>query len=158
MSAWKLIVIVSVFLFSGCTNIQKLQDLQVNLIKITPIGLTGLSPRFAVELSVLNPNDQNLDINGVNMQLDIANQKIFTGVSNQIPSLMAYSETPVTIEANVNLLQVYKLLGYVAQHMDEDIEYYLKTTIDPKGFINLNVNREGVLNEESIKELMNLGK
>jgi LEA14-like dessication related protein len=158
MSAWKLVVIVSAFIVSGCTNIQKLQELQVNLIKITPIGLTGLSPRFAVELSVLNPNNQDLEINGVSMQLDIADQKIFTGVSNQIPPLVAYSATPVTIETNVNLIQVYKLLTYIGQHANDDIKYQLKTTIDPKGFISFNVNKEGVLNDASIKELMKQGQ
>lgn len=154
MAMWKFVIIISVFLLGGCSNIQKLQDVQVSLVKVTPIGLTGLSPRFAVELSVLNPNNQDLDINGVSMQLTIAQQSIFNGASNQIPALAAYSETPVTIEANVNLFQVYQLLAHLSQHIGDDIQYQLSTTIDPKGFISFNVNKKGVLNQESISALL----
>jgi LEA14-like dessication related protein len=154
MTAWKCVIIICVFLLGGCSNIQKLQDVQVNLIKVTPIGLTGLSPRFAVELSVLNPNNQDLEINGVSMQLSIAQQSIFNGASNQIPTLTAYSETPVVVEANVNLFQVYQLLAHLSQHIGDDIQYQLSTTIDPKGFISFNVNKKGVLNQESISALL----
>ncbi|MHA2937632.1 LEA type 2 family protein [Vibrio sp. RC27] len=154
MFVWKSLVIATIVLLSGCTNVLKLQDLEVDLINIEPVSMTGLSPRFAIELSVLNPNAQDFEINGVNMQLNIANQKIFTGVSNQIPQLIAYSETPVTIEANVNLVETYKLFAYLSQHMNDDIKYLLTTTIDPKGFVSFNVNNEGILNEELIQDLM----
>ena len=153
MSAWKFIAILSVFLLNGCTSVQQLQDLEVSLIKIAPIQSTGLSPRFNVQLLVLNPNGQDLEIEGVSMHLDIAKQRILSGVSNQIPKLMAYSETPVEIQTGVNLFYIYKLLTYLSQHSDEDIRYQLKTKIAPKGFVAFNLSKEGLLNENLLQGL-----
>ena len=103
MSVWKSLVIVCVLVLSGCTNIQNLRDLDVSLIKIESIPSAGLSPRFNVHLLVSNPNAQNLNIEGLSLQLNVADKKILSGVSNQLPTLKAYSETPVEVQTNVNL-------------------------------------------------------
>lgn len=158
MSMWKFIVLLSVFLASGCTNIQQLQTLQVSLISISPAHSTGLSPRFNVQLLVSNPNATDLEIQGVSMQLDIAEQNILSGVSKEIPTFIAYSETPVEIQTSVNLLALYKLLSKLSQHSGDGIKYQLKTKIDPKGFIAFNLNKEGVLNGNLLQGLTNLSQ
>ena len=156
MSISKFITLLSVLLLSGCTTIQQLQELQVSLIKIEPaLSSTGLSPRFNVHLLVTNPNDQDLEIQGMTLQLDIADQKILSGVSNQIPKLSAYSETPVDIQTTVNLLDLFKLLTQLSQHNGEDVKYRLNTRIDPKRFIPFNLSKEGVLNENMLRGLAN---
>ncbi|MGB5446918.1 MAG: LEA type 2 family protein [Psychromonas sp.] len=148
MSIAKFFVMWSVLLLGGCTTVQQLQELQVSLIKIEPTqSSTGLSPRFNVQLLVTNPNDQDLEIQGMTLQLDIANQKILTGVSNQIPQLSAYSETLVDIQTTVNLIDLFKLLTHLSQHSGDDIKYRLNARIDPKYFIPFNLSKEGVLNE-----------
>jgi len=158
MSRWKVIAMLFAFLLSGCTNIQDLQDLEVSLIKIEPTLPTGLSPRFNVQLLVSNPNAQDLEIEGVSLHLDIADQKILSGVSSQIPKLTAYSETPIEIQTSVNLLYLFKLLTYLSQHSGEDIKYQLNTKIDPKGFVAFSLNKEGLLNENLLQGLTNLSK
>ncbi|MFT6987847.1 MAG: LEA14-like dessication related protein [Psychromonas sp.] len=158
MSRWKFIALLSAFLLSGCANIQGLQELDVSLNKISAAPSTGLSPRFNVQLLVSNPNGQDLDIEGVSLYLDIADQKILSGVSNQIPTLAAYSETAIEIQTSVNLFYLYKLLTYLTQHSGEDIKYQLKTKIDPKGFVAFELNKEGLLNENLLQGLTNLSK
>ncbi|WP_372882619.1 LEA type 2 family protein [Psychromonas sp.] len=156
MSRWKFIVLFSVLLLSGCSTIQQLQELQVRLVKIEPtLSSAGLSPRFNVRLLVTNPNAQDLEIQGMTLQLDIADQRILSGVSNQIPKLTAYSETPVDIQTTVNLFDLLKLLTHLSQHNGDDIKYRLNTRIDPKGFIPFNLNKEGVLNENMLQGLSN---
>jgi len=103
MSTWKYLVVVWILLLSGCTNIQQLRDLEVSLVKIEPVQPVGLSPRFNVHLLVTNPNAQDLNIEGISLQLNLADQKVLSGVSNQIPALTAYGETPIEIQASVNL-------------------------------------------------------
>ena len=153
MPAWKFIAILCVLLLCGCANIQQLQDLEVSLTKIEPTLPTGLSPRFNVQLLVSNPNNQDLKIEGVSLHLDIAEQKILSGVSNQIPKLTAYSETLIEIQTGVNLLHLLNLLTYLSQHPGDDIKYQLKTKIDPKGFAVFNLNKEGFLNENLLQGL-----
>ena len=155
MSKWKFIALLSAFLLGGCTNMQELQALRVSLVSISPLPTRGLSPNFNVQLLVSNPNAQNLEIEGVSMQLDIAEQQILSGVSNQIPTLIAYSETPVEIQTSVNLFYLYKLLSKLSQHSGEDIKYQLKTKIDPKGFVAFNLSKEGLLNDDLLQGLTN---
>ena len=135
-----------------------LQNMDVSLIHIQAAGSIGLSPRFNIQLLILNPNKQDLKIEGMTLRLDIAGQKILSGVSNQIPTLLAYSETPIEIQTNLNLFYLYKLLNYLSQHTDEDIRYQLKTKIDPKGSIAFTLNEEGLLNEDFLQTLTGKSK
>jgi LEA14-like dessication related protein len=158
MSIGKFITMLCLLLLSGCTNIQQLRDLEVSLMNIEPTMATGLSPRFNVRLLVLNPNAQDLEIEGLMLRLNIADKNILSGVSNQVPKLKAYSETPVEIQTAVNLFDLFKLLTYLSQQPGEQIKYQLKTKIDPKGFIAFNLNKEGFLNEHLLQGLTNLPK
>ncbi|PKH04456.1 water stress/hypersensitive response protein [Psychromonas sp. MB-3u-54] len=158
MSIWKFIAILWVVGLSGCTNIQQLQDLEVSLINIEPTTAAGLSPRFNVRLLVLNPNAQDLDIEGVILRLDINDKKILSGVSRQIPTLKGYSETPVEIQTAVNLFDLFKLLTSLSQYSGNEIKYQLQTKIDPKGFVAFNLNKEGFLNEDLLQGLSSLPK
>ena len=153
MSIWKSIVgmVISALLLSGCTNIQNLQDLDVSLTKIEPVQPLGLSPRFNVHLLVTNPNNQDLNIEGVTLQLNIADQKVLSGVSNQLPTLKAYAETP--IEISVNLFYIFKVLKSINQQSADGINYQLKTTIDPDGFVPFNISKEGILDDEILQGL-----
>ncbi|WP_392340932.1 LEA type 2 family protein [Moritella marina] len=153
MSVWKSLVMVCVLVLSGCTNIQNLRDLDVSLSKIESIPSSGLSPRFNVHLLVSNPNAQDLDIEGLSLQLNVADKKVLSGVSNQLPTLKAYSETPIEVQANVNLFYIFKVLTSLNQQSGEGIKYQLKTTIDPQGFIPLNVTKEGILDEDILQGL-----
>ncbi|MFT6141134.1 MAG: LEA14-like dessication related protein [Psychromonas sp.] len=158
MSIWKFIAILCVVGLSGCTHIQQLQNLEVSLINIEPTTAAGLSPRFNVHLSVLNPNNQDLEIKGIILRLDINDKKIFSGVSSQIPTLKGYSETPFKIQTTVNLFDLFKLLTSLSRHSDNDIKYQLQTKIDPKGFIAFNLSKEGFLNKNILQGLSSLPK
>ena len=158
MSIWKFIAIICVVGLSGCTHIQKLQDLEISLINLEPTTTVGLYPRFNVHLLVLNPNSQDLEIEGIILRLDINNKNILSAVSNQIPILKGYSETPIKIKTTVNLFDLFKLLTYLSQHSDNDIKYQLQKKIDPKGFIAFNLSKEGSLNENLLQGLSNLPK
>jgi len=153
------VCLLSLFaLLSGCTNLNNLQNLDVTLTKISPTSSQGLSPRFNIQLLISNPNPQALEIQGVSFVLDVAGEKVLTGVSNQIPTLLAYGETPVDIQSTIDLFSLYKLVTYLSRHTNEDIHYQLKSKIDPKGFIAFNITKEGILNNDFLQTLTNQSK
>lgn len=158
MSAWKCFVMLCILFLSGCTSIQQLQDLEISLTKIEPVQPVGLSPRFNVHLLVANPNAQDLNIDGVSLQLNIADQKVLSGVSNQIPALKAYGETAVEIQTSISVFHILKILSVLNQQADGDIKYQLKTTIDPDGFIPFNISKDGLLNEDLLQGLNSISK
>lgn len=158
MSFIRICLLAFLSLLAGCTNLQHLQNLDVTLTNISPATAIGLSPRFNIQLLISNPNAQDLEIQGVSFNLNIADQKVLTGVSNQIPTLLAYGETSVEIQSTIDLFSLYKLVAYLGRHMNEDIPYQLKSRIDPKGFIAFNITKEGILNEDVLQTLTNPSK
>ena len=147
----KCIVLCFIFLVTSCANlanlIEPLKDPEVSLVSIEPIKGDTLLPRFILNLSVTNPNDRDLDIAGVNFSLAIEDRNVLSGIANNIPTLLAYSETPVSVTASVNLFDLIKLLSYFSKNTNSDIHYRLKTTIDPRGFIAFDIEKEGLLTE-----------
>ena len=71
---------------------------------------------------------------------------------------MSYSETPVTISASINVFDLLNLLAHLSQHSDQEINYRLKTKIDPKGFAAFNIENEGVFNEQFLQDLSHTAK
>ena len=49
--------------------------MDVNLTNIQAAGSIGLSPRFNIQLLILNPNKQDLKVESMTLHLDIAEQK-----------------------------------------------------------------------------------
>ncbi|WP_354625791.1 LEA type 2 family protein [Psychromonas sp. MME2] len=132
---------------SGCTNLQTLQDLQVDLIKIEPDNLQSISPRFNIHLLITNPNSEELVIEGMSFQLEIDNQQILSGVANDIPVLKGYSETEVKVSSRVHLLDLIQMMAFLNNKNADSIKYELETTIDPKGFVAFQLHHEGTLND-----------
>ena len=158
MSFIRVCLLTFISLLAGCTNLHHLQNLDVTLTSISPVTSIGLTPRFNIHLLISNPNAQDLEIQGVSFSLNIADQKVLTGVSNQIPTLLAYGEIPVEIQSTIDLFSLYKLVTYLSRHINEDIPYQLTSRIDPKGFIAFNITKEGILNDDVLQTLTNQSK
>lgn len=137
---------VFLFVLSGCANLIPLNQPQVNLVGIEPVKGTGLTPRFTLQLMITNPNDMALDIDGVSFEFLLADQKILSGVANNIPSLEAYGETPVEVQGSISLFKLFNLLRKLSN--SSSLEYRLKTTIDPDGFPAFEVEQKGNLSEK----------
>ncbi|MEH6454153.1 MAG: LEA type 2 family protein [Psychromonas sp.] len=155
LQAWKIYLLLCTVWLAGCTNIQSLQDLEVKFIGIEPASTQGLNPNFKLNLLITNPNEQDLQIQGIAFNLALADQKVLSGVSNQIPTLKAYTETPVSINASISIIELFKIIPHLSQNAGEEISYRLNTKIDPKGFIAFNIKNEGVLDEKFLQGLIN---
>jgi len=148
MRAWNYVVVLFVIALTGCANLTQIKSPEISLVSIEPAKTKGFSQYFSLNLLVTNPNSFDLDIEGVTFKLGVADQNVFSGVSNAVPLLKAYSETEVTLSAGVNLFDLLKLISYFSEHYQEEIKYSLVTSIDPNGFIPITVSRTGVLTDE----------
>lgn len=153
MQTWKAFIVLFVLTLTSCASINPIKNPDVKLIGIEPTKIQGFSQHFKLKLMVTNPNAFDLDIEGVNFNLDVADQKVMGGVSNTVPVLKAYAKTPVTLNASVGLFDLLKLLSFFGQNPTEQLKYQLTTEIDPNGFVPFNINREGVLSEELLSGL-----
>jgi len=155
MSLYKVSLVIIVFLLSGCSNLQDLHNIEVELVNIQPIKSVGSSPRFNLQLLIANPNPQNIGIESVSFKLEIAGQNILSGMSDNIPTLMAYSQTNIQVQAKLNLFSLYALLTHLSQLPNEKPKYKLHAELRPKGFFTFSINKQGYLTRNILQALLN---
>ncbi|SNS72959.1 LEA type 2 family protein [Pseudomonas segetis] len=89
--------------FTACSSLTPRDPLKIDLVGIEPLPGEGLEMRFSVKLRVQNPNDSAIDYNGIALDLDVNNQPLASGVSDQSGQVPRFGETvisvPVTISA-----------------------------------------------------------
>ncbi|TBU84826.1 LEA/WHy family protein [Phytopseudomonas dryadis] len=101
---------------SACSSFAPRDPLNIDLVGLEPLPGEGLEVRFAVKLRVQNPNETALDFNGVALQLDINDQPLARGVSDQSGQVARFGETlisvPMTISAYSALRQAWGASTY----------------------------------------------
>ena len=107
---------------------------------------TGISQGFQIGLVVTNPNGIDLPVKGMNYALSLNGQKILTGANNQIPTLAAYSDTPIMINATADLISVARLLTSFSTGTGE-LNYELAGKLGLTGWrLPINIKETGQVN------------
>ncbi|OLU27770.1 water stress/hypersensitive response domain-containing protein [Pseudomonas sp. PA15(2017)] len=112
---------------AGCASWAPRDPLHIDLVGLEPLPSEGLEARFAVKLRVQNPNESAIDFNGVSLALDINDQPLARGVSDQRGQVPRFGETvirvPVTISAYSVLRQAW---GASAHQPGQSLPYQLR--------------------------------
>jgi hypothetical protein len=109
-------------LLGGCAGMPtSLDPPKVSMESFSSLPSESGAPRFLIKLRVQNPNQQTLDIAGVSYSIALMGQEVVTGVSNDVPVIEGYSEGIVSLEANLKLLQVLRLLASLGQAETDEL-------------------------------------
>ncbi len=102
-----------VVVFAGCAGIgQRLETPRISLANIKVEETSGLETVFMVELRVLNPNEVNLEVRGVDCALEVNGQPFATGISSALVTIPAYGAALVPVRAFSSVVSIFKsLLG-----------------------------------------------
>lgn len=133
-SAGFISLVVAIFLLavlSGCQTLQpNFETPTVKLVSIAPLPVTGLEQRFAIGLRVANPNARALNLAGMTYVIELEGFKVVDGVANKLPSIPAYGESLVDIEASVSLLEGMRLLSSFLSKPKADVSYKIVAKLD----------------------------
>lgn len=103
---------------AACSALPPHDPLRIDLVGLEPLPGQGLEVRFAVKLRVQNPNDSAIDFNGVALELEVNDQPLASGVSDQRGRVPRFGETlisvPVSISAFSAMRQAWGAAGYQA--------------------------------------------
>ena len=91
-------------LLTGCLGLgEHLEPPRISLANIQPQEFTGLETVFRVQLRVFNANDIELNVKGVEADIEINGQHFATGVSNAETIIPAFETAlvPVTVYSSV---------------------------------------------------------
>lgn len=126
------VVTICLVLLSACAVLQS--DLEKPTVKVTGLRLLpsqGLDQRIGVNLSIANPNAKDLSLRGISYTIGIENFSVLSGVTNEVPVLKAYQETPVSLVVSANVLQFVRLIEHFGRAgMKDNVNYNFEAKLD----------------------------
>ena len=155
ISGFLALMIGWILLLAGCASLTTpLDPPNVSMDSFSSLPSESGAPRFLIKLRVQNPNEQTLDIAGVSYSIALMGQEVITGVSNEVPVIEGYSEGIVSLEANLKLFQLLRLLASLGQAETDELTYRFTAKIDFKGLVpTQRVEQEGLI---SLKQKVTL--
>lgn len=122
---------VILFFLSGCATMSlDYEEPSIELVSFNALPVNGFEQGFEVGLKLINPNNFELPLNGMNYQLSIAGETLATGVVADIPNISAYGESRFTVPVSTNLIRGIRVIKALMDNKGQDINYQLKTQLD----------------------------
>jgi LEA14-like dessication related protein len=87
----------------------------VRLADLRPLSGGLLEQRFRMDLRVSNPNNFELDIDGLSVDLDLNGLPFATGLGNQPVSVPRLGDALVSVEATTGILELARQMFGLAQ-------------------------------------------
>ncbi len=113
------------FIFvAGCatSGIKEPPRLNLTNIQIADMGL--VQQEFLLTMKIQNPNDQQLDIRGMDFAVELNGEPFATGVSNQHIVVPAYGETSFDVAVSSTISGILNQLDKLVQ--EGNINYLVK--------------------------------
>jgi len=131
---------------AGCSSMQpKLEQPTVKVAGLQLLPAQGLTQPIEVSLLIANPNDRDLTLRGMSYTVGIENFDVLSGVSDQLPTLTAYQETPVKVVVTANVLQLVRLIEHFGRNgVKETVSYHFSAKLDFSAWLPaLRINETG---------------
>lgn len=132
----------------GCSSLQpKLEQPTVKVSGLHLLPAQGLSQPIQVNLLIANPNDRDLTLRGMSYSVGIENFDVLSGVTDQLPTLSAYQETPVQVVVTANVLQLVRLIEHFSRNgVKENVNYNFSAKLDFSAWLpTLKINEKGAI-------------
>ena len=111
-------------LLAGCAGLgQPLEPPRVSLADIRVKEFSGLETVFQIQLRVINTNDVDLKVKGIEAELEINGQSFAAGVSNTPVKIPSFGTELVTVEVYSSVIKMFKSV-YGLQE-SEELKYRL---------------------------------
>jgi LEA14-like dessication related protein len=129
-------------LLAGCAAIPtKAPEVDLADIGIGEVGL--LEQRFVMKLRVLNPNDVDIQIDGLAFELEVNGQAFARGVSNKAVTLPRLGEAMLEVDAVSSLGSLLRQFDELGKGGREAIDYRIKGRLVTGSFGSLPFEHRG---------------
>ena len=143
-------------LLAGCAGLGKqIEPPRVSLADIRVEKFTGFETVFRIQLRVINANDTDLNVKGLEAQLEINGQPFAAGVSNSPTKIPSFGTELVTVTVYSSVISMFK--SVYGLHESEELKYRLNGKLRVAGdstfATTLPFESAGELTMNSSKEL-----
>lgn len=133
-------------LTAACTGLgPAISPPRYHLVDVRFLDARLLEQRYTVTFRVQNPNDVDIPVRGMALDLSLAGQPFATGVGSTPVTLPAYGEAEVSLNVSANMLKAMARLAQVLQDRPTAITYRLSghLSVDLPMMGRLPVDAEG---------------
>jgi LEA14-like dessication related protein len=119
-------------LMTGCAGLGKpLESPRISLSNIQMLETSGMESAFLVHLRVQNPNDLDLDIRGVDCDVEINGKPFAYGMSNTPVRIPAFGSDTVAVKVYTSVIDIFRSLLNLPGR--EDLSYQVKGKVRMSG-------------------------
>ncbi len=110
--------LVALLALAACTRLGGAEPPQVHLtdIRLLPGGL--LEQRFQVDLRLGNPNDFDLELDGLTFEVELNDMPFARGLSNQSVTVPRLGEAQLRVVASTTLIDVVQQMLVLGERSD----------------------------------------
>ena len=127
-----LAILAICLLLAGCAGIGKsLEPPRVSLADIRVEDFTGFETVFQIRLRVINTNDVDLKVKGLEAELEINGQSFAAGVSNIPVKIPSFGTELVTVTLYSSVIKMLK--SVYGLHESEELKYRLNGKLRVSG-------------------------
>lgn len=124
-------VFTAVFL-SGCAGLGTPSEApRISLSNIQMLETSGMESAFLVQLRVQNPNDVELDIRGVDCDVEINGKPFAYGISNAQVKIPALGSDTVPVKVYTSVIEIFR--GLINLPGRDDLSYQVKGKVRTGG-------------------------
>lgn len=100
---------------AACAALSQRDPLNIQVAGIEPLPGEGLELRLAIKLRLQNPNDSEIDYNGVALDLEVNGRRLASGVSSQSGRVSRFGETVLTVPVTISAFSAARQALRVAE-------------------------------------------
>jgi LEA14-like dessication related protein len=131
---------------TACSALPTRDPLQVTVAGVEPLQGQGLEMRMLVKLRVQNPNDSQIDYNGVSLKLDVQGKTLASGVSDQAGSVTRFGESVIEVPVTISAMNIARqVMGAMGGKTIEKVDYILNGKLNGSLFSTVRFKSAGTL-------------
>ncbi|SDT91658.1 LEA14-like dessication related protein [Pseudomonas pohangensis] len=116
-----------VLLLAGCSSLSSRDPLNIDVAGIEPLPGQGMEMRFNLTLRVQNPNDSAIDYDGIALEMEINDQPLATGVSDQKGQVPRFGESLIKVPLTISAYSILRqAMGASTLQPGQEIGYELR--------------------------------
>jgi len=119
-------------LMAGCAGLGKpLEVPRISLANIQMLEASGMESAFLVQLRVQNPNEVDLDIRGVECDVELNGKPFAYGMSNTPVRIPAFASDTVPVKVYTSVIDIFR--GLLNLQGREDLSYQVRGKVRMSG-------------------------
>ena len=140
------LAVATAVVMAACSALPTRDPPMVTVAGIQPLQGQGLEMRMLVKLRVQNPNDAQIDYNGVSLKLDVQGKTLASGVSDQAGSVPRFGEAVIEVPVTISAMNIARqVMGAMGGKPIEKVDYVMNGKLNGSLFSTVRFKSAGTL-------------